>query len=71
MKSYATNSKVTWKWGNGSAEGKVREVFHDKVTRSIKGEEITRKGSDDNPAYLIEQEDGGRVLKLHSELSKS
>ncbi|GAA5482966.1 DUF2945 domain-containing protein [Haloferula sargassicola] len=71
MKSYATNSKVSWNWGNGSAEGKVREVFHKKVTRTLKGEEITRKGSGDNPAYLIEQDDGDRVLKLHSELTKS
>lgn len=31
---------------------------HDKVTRTTKGEKVTRNGSDDDPAYVIEQEDG-------------
>lgn len=29
-----------------------------------------RHGSDDNPAYVIEQEDGTTVLKLQSEVEK-
>ena len=70
-KTYQTNSKVEWEWGNGTAEGYIREVFREKVTKTIKGTEVTRNGSDDDPAYLIEQDDGGEVLKLHSELSKS
>lgn len=61
-------SKVTWKWGSSTAEGKVAEVHREKVTRQIKGEKITRDGSKDDPAYLIEQEDGGKVLKLRSEV---
>jgi len=32
---------------------------------------VTKNGSDDCPAYLIEQEDGTEVLKLHSELQRS
>ena len=59
---------VTWKYGSGTAEGKVAEVFREKVTRTIKGSAITRNGSDDDPALLIEQEDGDRVLKLTSEV---
>ncbi|MGL6340387.1 MAG: HVA1 family protein [Waterburya sp.] len=35
----------------------------------MKGKKITRKGTKDNPAYLIEQEDGTNVLKLKSELN--
>lgn len=70
MKSYSTNSKVKWSWGNGEGKGKVREVHHEKVVRTIKGSEITRNGSEDDPAYLIEQDDGDKVLKLHSELEK-
>lgn len=71
MKSYATNTKVKWSWGNGEGIGKVRGVFHESVTRTLKGSEITRNGSDDDPAYLVEQEDGDEVLKLHSELEKA
>ncbi|MGV3562454.1 MAG: DUF2945 domain-containing protein [Nocardioides sp.] len=66
--SIRKGSKVTWKWGSSTAEGKVAEIHREKVTRQIKGEKITRDGSKDDPAYLIEQEDGGKVLKLKSEV---
>ena len=66
--SIRKGSKVTWKWGSSTAEGKVAEVHREKVTRQIKGETITRDGSRDDPAYVIEQEDGGKVLKLKSEV---
>ena len=46
-------------------------MHHDTVERQIKGEKIKRKGSQDDPAYVIEQEDGTRVLKLKSEVSKA
>ena len=29
-------SKVTWKWGNGEAEGKVIETFSEEITKTIK-----------------------------------
>lgn len=60
--------KVEWDWGNGTAEGKVAKRYTSKITRKIEGSEITRNGSDDDPALYIEQEDGGRVLKLSSEV---
>lgn len=66
--SIRKGSKVNWKWGGSTAEGKVAEIHREKVTRQIKGEKITRDGSKDDPAYLIEQEDGGKVLKLKSEV---
>ena len=65
-----TGDKVNWEWGNGSANGKITEVFTDKTTKVIKGSEITRKASKQEPAYLIVQEDGDKVLKSHSEVSK-
>lgn len=64
-------TEVSWSWGNGSASGKVTEVHHDKVSRTTKGEEITRDGSQDDPAYVIEQEDGTVVLKLQSEVERA
>ena len=62
---------VEWSWGNGTGSGKVTERFTSKVTRTIKGNEVTRDASDDEPAYLIEQDDGDRVLKSASELSQT
>ena len=69
--AYQTNTKVRWNWGNGTADGYVRGVFREKITRTIKGSEVTRDATDDNPAYLIEQDDGDEVLKLHSEVRKN
>lgn len=61
-------TEVKWKWGTGWGRGKVSESFTEKVTRTIAGSEVTRNATDDEPAYLIEQEDGDRVLKSHSEI---
>ena len=66
-----TGTTVSWAWGAHRAEGKVVEVFHEKVTRTLAGSETTRNGSDDDPALLIEQEDGARVLKLRSEVERT
>lgn len=63
-------TRVSWKWGAHRAEGKVAESFTEDVERTIKGETVKRKASKAEPAYLVEQEDGGRALKSHSELTK-
>jgi hypothetical protein len=68
---YGVGTKVEWKWGSGKGTGKIEEVFTSKVTRTIKGKEITRDASEDEPAYMLSQHDGDRVLKSHSELSKA
>lgn len=65
---YQQGQWVEWDWGNGTANGKVADSFTEEVTRTIDGTEITRNADDDNPAYLIEQDDGQEVLKSHSEL---
>ncbi len=66
-----TGTRVRWKWGTSWAEGTVAEVHHDSVSRTTKGETVTRNGSDDNPAYVIKQEDGTVVLKLSSEVERA
>lgn len=63
-------SKVKWKWGSGTAEGKVLETYDKEVSKKIKGSEVTRKGSADNKALYIEQSDGDKVLKLEKEVDK-
>ncbi|MBN8932952.1 MAG: DUF2945 domain-containing protein, partial [Rhizobium pusense] len=49
----------------------ILEVFTEDVERTISGSTIKRKASKDEPAYLIEQEDGGKVLKSRSELERT
>lgn len=68
---FRKGSKVEWRWGKGTGTGKVTESFTDDVERTIEGATIRRKASAEEPAYLVEQEDGGRVLKSHSELKPS
>lgn len=68
MSKYEEGSKVKWKWGNGYGHGKVQSSFTKKVTRTIDGTEVTRDGSEDNPAYYVHVDDGNNVLKLESEL---
>jgi hypothetical protein len=69
--SIRKGTEVSWRWGAGTATGKVVEIHRERVTRTLAGSEITRNGSDDDPAYLIEQEDGAQVLKLSSEVSRA
>jgi hypothetical protein len=62
---------VSWKWGDAVAHGKIEDHFERRVSRTLKGTRVTRVGTADNPAYLIRQEDGDRVLKRASELQAS
>lgn len=71
MASYSKGDKVEWDWGNGTGTGKVEKTYTRKVTRTLKGSEVTRNGSDDDPALYIEQDDGDGVLKLSSEVRKT
>ena len=62
MKKYNEGEEVKWNRGQGQASGEVQESYTEKVTKQIKGNEIIRDASKDNPAYLIKQDDGSRVL---------
>ncbi|MBU2974615.1 DUF2945 domain-containing protein [Zobellia sp. B3R18] len=64
-------TEVKWKWGSGSAPGKVENTYEESVTRKIDGNEVTRKGSKDNRALYIKQKDGSKVLKLESEVERA
>lgn len=71
MSDFSEGDKVTWSWGSGEASGQVRSIFEEKTTRKIKGNEVTRNGSQDDPALYIEQDDGDNVLKLASEVERA
>ena len=69
-KAYNQGDKVKWKWGDNWAHGKVAKRYTQKITLKIDGNEVTRDASEDEPAYKVEQSDGGEALKSHSELNK-
>lgn len=71
MAQFHKGDTVQWHWGSGTAKAEVAEIFTRKVQRTLKGKKVTRKGSKKCPAYLLKQEDGAKVLKLESELSKA
>ena len=62
--AYDVGTKVTWKWGNGTATGKIAEKYTDDVEKTIKGNDVKREATKKSPAYLIEQDDGDKVF-LH------
>lgn len=68
MADLKKGSKAEWQWGKGNGEGEVVEKFTSDVTRTIKGTKVTRHATNDEPAYLLKQKKGGRVLKSESEL---
>lgn len=57
--------------GSGTAEGALRSTHPETITRTIKGSTVTRNGSADDPALVIEQDDGTIVLKLRSEVDRA
>lgn len=64
---FEIGDKVKWNWGSSEAHGEVRRIDRRKVTRMIKGSEITRNGTQEEPAYDLMQDDGDEVLKSQSE----
>lgn len=68
-RAFKAGSRVKWKWGANTAEGVIRKSFTHRIERTIEGSTVTRDADRRNPAYLIEQDDGDKVLKSHSELT--
>lgn len=66
--SMKKDEKVHWNYGKSQAEGKIKEKFEEPVTKKIKGTEVKRNASKEEPAYLIEQKNKNEVLKSKSEL---
>lgn len=67
--SFRVGSRVKWAWGAHEAEGRIVQRFTGRVSRTIKGAKVTRDASEDEPAFMVRQDDGDRVLKSKSELS--
>ncbi|KAL7817172.1 hypothetical protein V8C26DRAFT_399578 [Trichoderma gracile] len=62
---------VSWNWGQGQPEGKVKEVNPDETTvQTKKGSKVTRKGDEEDPAVVL---DTGKTdaVKLNHELNET
>jgi hypothetical protein len=64
-----TGSRVKWKWSTGYAHGEVKEIYQESVTKIINGHQTIRKGSKENRALWIMQDNGTPILKLESEVN--
>jgi surface antigen len=61
--------KVTWRIGNGLAEGEVIDAYQYK-NESIDTRYITRRVDEGSRALLIQLNDGRKVLKLEAEVQR-
>lgn len=68
LKKYSIGAPVQWKWLGGLIDGHIREVHFEPITKTLKGKNIKRNGSKENPAYLVQSEAGNFALKLQTEL---
>ncbi|OTA07191.1 hypothetical protein A9Z42_0080690 [Trichoderma parareesei] len=62
---------VSWNWGQGQPEGKVKDVNPDETTvQTKKGSKVTRKGNEEDPAVVL---DTGKTdaVKLNHELNET
>lgn len=71
MHNIRKGSQVEWTWGAHEAKGKVEKTFTHDVERRIKGSIVKRKADAGEPALLIRQKNGNRVLKSRSEVGLS
>lgn len=62
--------KVHWNWGQSQAEGIIKQKSEKTITKKIKGTEVKRNASKEEPAYIIEQKNGTEVVKSESELEE-
>lgn len=63
-------TKVKWRYGRSYGRGKVYETFNRKITRIIKGAEVTRFGQKENKVLLIRSDLGDELLKLENEVER-
>jgi len=68
---FAIGAKVSWTWGANEAHGKIVERFERRVQRTIEGTRVVRRGTAENPAYLVRTDEGKTALKRGSELRRT
>ena len=70
-KPYEIGQIVSWKWMGKTIIGIVKEIHYGPVQKNIKSKIITRNGSLELPAYLVETIESKKLaLKLATEITK-
>lgn len=64
----AIGDVVSWQWYGRIISGTVKEIAPTKITIHSKGALVTRNGTPENPAVIIDHTSGNDVIKLASEL---
>lgn len=70
MTTVKKGDHVSWKNGGATAHGTVEQVSPTKTTKTIKGKEITRNGTKEDPAVTVKSDKGGVALHDAHELKK-
>ena len=70
MSNVKNGDRVTWRNAGATAHGKVQAVSPKRTVKTIKGKQIVRNGSNDDPAVTVESDKGGVALHLQHELRK-
>ncbi|SNX84658.1 uncharacterized protein MEPE_03367 [Melanopsichium pennsylvanicum] len=61
--------KVSWSWGSQHPSGTVKDVKDDGAqVKTKKGSTISKDGSKDDPAVVIETSNGNNAVKNASEI---
>ncbi|GAB3992433.1 hypothetical protein GCM10028807_25510 [Spirosoma daeguense] len=60
---------VQWNYGRGKGEGNVAEIHHKTISRKVQGATVKRKGTDEEPALVLKQNDK-KIIKSASEVTK-
>ena len=70
MASVKQGDEVKWQNAGNEAHGTVQAVSPKKTTKTIKGKEITRNGTKEDPAVTVKSDKGGVAMHLSHELKK-
>ena len=63
--------RVSWQVGSRRARGQIKTKYLYTVTKRVREGAITQRGSEEDPALLIECDDGSEELRLESEVEKT
>ena len=70
MANVKPGDTVSWQNGGAKAHGTVQSVSPKKTTKTIKGKQITRNGTNEDPAVTVKSDKGGVALHDAHELKK-
>ena len=72
MTDFVQGDEVIWTGGDGQeVRGRVQAVERGTMTRTVDGLDVTREGSESDPALYIDVDDGRHSVRLGSEVRRA